>query len=217
MFWTRFASSTDRWPRSSARFSAIRRAFAVSGRAAFKRWAGCLGCPRRNAPLGRPRREGLTGFQFTGQERTGRLVPAAPRPEYLPVFFVEPYRANRAIAGFDLGSNPRAAEDHRGGTRFGKTGDGQSHRAAARTPETISPFSSCSPCTPKARPSAALGNDKSAFAASCSVIYCMRNWSARLCAAAAGKRGTTLLRPERAERRTAVLLLPLRGGKERPC
>ena len=107
MFWTRFASSTDRWPRSSAPSFGNLPSPCAPGRAAFKHWAGRHACPRRSAPLGKPRREGLTGFQFTGRERTGRLVPAAPRPQYLPVFFVEPYRANRAMAGFDLGSNPR--------------------------------------------------------------------------------------------------------------
>jgi PAS domain S-box-containing protein len=52
-------------------------------------------------------RDGLAGFQFTEQGRGGKFVPAALRPEYFPLLFVEPYRANREIAGFDFGSNPR--------------------------------------------------------------------------------------------------------------
>lgn len=52
------------------------------------------------------RADGLAGFGFTERESQGRMVAAAARAEYFPVYFVEPVAGNEAALGFDLGSNP---------------------------------------------------------------------------------------------------------------
>ena len=44
--------------------------------------------------------DGLTGFQFTERNAQGELVSAADRPEYFPVFYLEPYAGNEAALGF---------------------------------------------------------------------------------------------------------------------
>lgn len=48
--------------------------------------------------------EGLSGFQFR-ERRDGRMVPAAQRPEYYPVYYLNPIEGNQAAIGFDLGSS----------------------------------------------------------------------------------------------------------------
>jgi PAS domain S-box-containing protein len=91
-------------------------------------WAPRVLAARRSACEAAARRNGLAGFQFTEQEPAGNLVRAGVRPEYFPLAFVEPYRANRALAGFDLGSDPRlhkaieAARDSGKPTRAARSG-----------------------------------------------------------------------------------------------
>jgi signal transduction histidine kinase/DNA-binding NarL/FixJ family response regulator len=51
------------------------------------------------------RNDGLEGFQFIEQQ-DGHLVPAAARPEYFPVFFMEHLVGNEPALGFDLVSEP---------------------------------------------------------------------------------------------------------------
>ena len=51
------------------------------------------------------RNNGLETFQFTERNREGQMVTAGGRDVYYPVFYVEPYRSNESILGFDLGSN----------------------------------------------------------------------------------------------------------------
>ena len=46
------------------------------------------------------RNDGLTGFQFTERNAQGALIPASDRPEYFPVFYLEPYAGNEAALGF---------------------------------------------------------------------------------------------------------------------
>lgn len=43
---------------------------------------------------------------ITERDRTGTLTPAATRPTYVPVTFLEPWQSNEAALGFDLASNP---------------------------------------------------------------------------------------------------------------
>ncbi len=50
------------------------------------------------------------GFQFTEVDTHGKLVRAAGRAEYFPVYYVEPLRGNAAAVGFDLVSNPTRKE-----------------------------------------------------------------------------------------------------------
>ncbi|MHC4817532.1 MAG: SpoIIE family protein phosphatase [Planctomycetota bacterium] len=56
---------------------------------------------------------GLAGYAIMEGLDRSRMVPAAPRGEYFPVFFVEPLAGNEHALGFDLGSDParRAALD----------------------------------------------------------------------------------------------------------
>lgn len=50
------------------------------------------------------RLEGYADFQITERSAEGAMVRAAPRPEYFPVYYVEPYHGNEAALGFDLAS-----------------------------------------------------------------------------------------------------------------
>jgi CHASE1-domain containing sensor protein len=52
------------------------------------------------------RAEGFPNFRITEMSAEGKLIPAASRPEYYPVFYVEPYAGNEAAIGFDLASDP---------------------------------------------------------------------------------------------------------------
>ncbi|MDY7548204.1 EAL domain-containing protein [Glaciimonas sp. CA11.2] len=45
-------------------------------------------------------------FRFTEKQASGRIVSAANRAEYFPVYFVEPLQGNEAAFGYDLASNP---------------------------------------------------------------------------------------------------------------
>jgi CHASE1-domain containing sensor protein len=47
-------------------------------------------------------KDGIADFQITEKQSQGRLVPAADRSEYFPVYFVEPYQCNASAMGFDL-------------------------------------------------------------------------------------------------------------------
>ncbi len=56
------------------------------------------------------RHEGLPEFRITEMKAQGNMVPAGRRPEYFPVYYVEPLRGNEAAIGFDLASNPTRLE-----------------------------------------------------------------------------------------------------------
>ncbi|MGB2997604.1 MAG: CHASE domain-containing protein, partial [Phycisphaerae bacterium] len=56
------------------------------------------------------RQEGFPDFQITERQSKGRMVRAARRDEYFPVYFVEPYKGNEIALGFDLASNPTRLE-----------------------------------------------------------------------------------------------------------
>ena len=60
----------------------------------------------------RARAEGVTNYQFREQQ-DGKMVRASTRPDYFPVYYMQPFNGNEAAMGFDLGSNParRAALD----------------------------------------------------------------------------------------------------------
>ncbi|WP_394842337.1 CHASE domain-containing protein [Pendulispora brunnea] len=52
------------------------------------------------------RREGLSGFEITEQERPGVLRRATMRTEYVPAHYVEPEQGNQSALGFDIASDP---------------------------------------------------------------------------------------------------------------
>jgi len=56
------------------------------------------------------RQEGFPDFHITERQKQGRMVRAARRDEYFPVYFVEPYKGNEVALGFDLASNPTRLE-----------------------------------------------------------------------------------------------------------
>lgn len=54
--------------------------------------------------------DGLFNFHFLERTEDGRRVRAAKRPEYYPVYFVEPYPGNEAELGLDLGAEEAVAK-----------------------------------------------------------------------------------------------------------
>ncbi|MBF0379658.1 MAG: CHASE domain-containing protein [Magnetococcales bacterium] len=46
------------------------------------------------------------GFQFTEHSPKGEMVRASEREVYYPIYYMEPYEANKIAMGFDLSSNP---------------------------------------------------------------------------------------------------------------
>jgi len=56
------------------------------------------------------RREGCAGFLITEHDAKGSLAPGVRRPQYFPVFFVEPAKGNLAALGFDLATDPACRE-----------------------------------------------------------------------------------------------------------
>ncbi len=52
--------------------------------------------------------DGLYGFSITERDAGGEFTRATQRPEYFPVFFVEPFEGNENILGFDLASDPES-------------------------------------------------------------------------------------------------------------
>ncbi len=62
-----------------------------------------------NPRVGRGQREALeerTSLRITERDAGGRLRPAAPREEYVPVLYIEPPAANERALGFDVASEP---------------------------------------------------------------------------------------------------------------
>ena len=51
------------------------------------------------------RADGLADFCFREVDAGGQAVPAAHRPEYLPVYYVEPRQENESAVGYDLNSD----------------------------------------------------------------------------------------------------------------
>ena len=54
----------------------------------------------------RARNEGFPNFHFTEESREEHKIPAGPRAEYFPVFFLEQLERNVEAFGFDVGSEP---------------------------------------------------------------------------------------------------------------
>lgn len=50
--------------------------------------------------------DGLYSFRLTERDVEGNVIEAGSRPEYLPLYYVEPYEGNEGILGFDLVSRP---------------------------------------------------------------------------------------------------------------
>ena len=50
--------------------------------------------------------DGLYGFRIVEQDEFANIVKAGKREEYLPVYFVEPFKGNESSLGLDLSTNP---------------------------------------------------------------------------------------------------------------
>src|SRR5262249_28193187 len=51
------------------------------------------------------------GFRVVEQNQDGVIVPAARRPEYLPLCFIEPFEGNATFLGLDAYSHPVGHEE----------------------------------------------------------------------------------------------------------
>ena len=82
-------------------------------------------------------RSEFPGFHFTERHEADILVPAGQRPEYFPIYYVEPCKRNEKALGYDLGSDSawrhaiRQAEEKKDivsspGVRFVPDGAGRS-------------------------------------------------------------------------------------------
>lgn len=67
-------------------------------------WLPLVSAAERDAYEGAARADGLTGFEFKEDLGDGRLVRAAERPVYLPIYYMEP--PNEIALGFDVASEP---------------------------------------------------------------------------------------------------------------
>jgi len=56
------------------------------------------------------RRDGYPDFQITEQSVPEQIVRAAQRPEYVVVYYLEPYMGNEQALGFDVASGPERLE-----------------------------------------------------------------------------------------------------------
>jgi len=68
-------------------------------------WDPCVTLAERPAFEAQARADGVRNFSFT-ELAGGHLVPAAARPDYVPIYMLEPLGRNRAALGFDLKSDP---------------------------------------------------------------------------------------------------------------
>ena len=56
------------------------------------------------------KQDGFSEFQFIERAGDGRMTRAAGRPDYFPVYYLEPFAGNEAALGFDLGSSSTRLE-----------------------------------------------------------------------------------------------------------
>ncbi len=69
-------------------------------------WIPRVAAHERGAYEEAARRDGHPEFRIREQNAQGDLIPAAERPVYFPVYFIEPLAGNEAALGFDLASDP---------------------------------------------------------------------------------------------------------------
>jgi HD-GYP domain-containing protein (c-di-GMP phosphodiesterase class II)/sensor domain CHASE-containing protein len=73
-------------------------------------WAPRVADSQRQEYENAARQEGIDGFQFTEQDSSGRIVRAAKRNEYFPVYYIGPGPGNPVVFGYDLASEPTRLE-----------------------------------------------------------------------------------------------------------
>lgn len=67
-------------------------------------WAPRVYAAGRSSVEGVARADGLEGYRIWEYSSQGEVVPAGDRPEYFPIFYLEPKEGNERAFGFDLGS-----------------------------------------------------------------------------------------------------------------
>ena len=50
--------------------------------------------------------DGFRDFRLSERQQQGFMIPAKPRDEYFPVYYINPLKGNETALGFDLASNP---------------------------------------------------------------------------------------------------------------
>lgn len=73
-------------------------------------WVPWLQAAERSAYEARARADGFLEFVFSERDLQGRLVPAAARLEYAPIYYLEPFAGNEAALGYDLASSTARRE-----------------------------------------------------------------------------------------------------------
>jgi len=73
-------------------------------------WVPLVGSAERSGYESSARVDGYPDFGFSERDQQGRQIPASERPEYAPVYYLEPYAGNEAVLGFDLASSPARFE-----------------------------------------------------------------------------------------------------------
>gem|GEM_PF-2733364 len=69
-------------------------------------WNPAVPHPQRATLEAAARADGLEGFTFRESLPNGEFQPAQDRPEYAPIYHIEPFAPNQAALGFDLASDP---------------------------------------------------------------------------------------------------------------
>jgi PAS domain S-box-containing protein len=73
-------------------------------------WIPRVPLSRRRAYEAKARSDGYAGFRLTERSGPLRTIGAAPRAEYFPVYFMEPYKGNEPAMGFDVASQATRRE-----------------------------------------------------------------------------------------------------------
>ncbi len=68
-------------------------------------WAPRVSNAERDAYERAARQDGFPNFAFSELDAAGNSILAAQRPEYFPIYFIEPYAGNEVALGFDLASS----------------------------------------------------------------------------------------------------------------
>ena len=95
---------------SRSEFSAFVRALGSSEAVQALEWVPRVLATERAEMESAARSDGFPDFEFREYEERGGAIPAAARPEYYPVYYLEPYAGNEAALGLDLGSHPPSLE-----------------------------------------------------------------------------------------------------------
>jgi PAS domain S-box-containing protein len=68
-------------------------------------WTPRVPAAQRAAYEAAARADGLHNFQFVERDASGKIIPARPKAEYFPIFYLEPTPSNRVALGFELDSS----------------------------------------------------------------------------------------------------------------